>query len=297
MNSSDHKAYIQSLIAEGEVTLAIKELLNGTRDHQPRLYNDLIPLSGRNARNEKMFNSEKRITLAEYNIGKANIVYALNSYLEKYNPPENFKFPTVEQKVVNNQPLETKPMSQKKTVFLSYNHNDKEWANNIHSMLKDNGIEVIIDQVSTKPGQDLAEFSLESVKAADFTVSLISKNSLYSTWVMLETNDVLNAQRMDGKARFIPVYRDESVFNDEVIEKIQDGLTKKDAELSTKITEGIQKGRMIDHLNDKRNNVKRLNFELPGFIAKLRGMKLIKISDGNFYNGVKEVVNYVKGDS
>lgn len=286
MDFSNHKEYIEHLIINGEITTAIKELLNGTKGHQERLYNDMIQLSGRNSRNENMMASG-RIDNGDYKLSLATISHALTSYLAKYEPREGLIFPTEEK------PEDYKTSNGNKTVFISYNHKDKELASKIELFLEDKGINVIRDEDSTAPGEDLKEFSINAVKSSDYTLSLISENSLDSVWVMIETLDTQSAGKFEGRKRLIPVYSDKSFLSDDFVDKVYDTMEGELDEVNNRLKKYIEKERDTRFLNTKKTNLKKFLNEVDGFIDTLRGLKSIDLREANFENGMKEIIDYV----
>ena len=86
-----HKNYIEKLFLEGQIKIAIEELLNGTKKNgQNSLYNDVILLKIRFNSNE---NNRMRggITNDTYKVEDVNINESLQYYIEQYKPTKHEK--------------------------------------------------------------------------------------------------------------------------------------------------------------------------------------------------------------
>jgi hypothetical protein len=87
-------------------------------------------------------------------------------------------------------PLQAQPATngvKTKSVFISYNHHDIEIANKLKEKLTAADINVVIDSERMQAGEDIKEFIEKCVRETGTTISLISKNSLLSAWVAMES--------------------------------------------------------------------------------------------------------------
>ena len=105
--------------------------------------------------------------------------------------------------------LDSAATAADKTVFISYNHKDKEKVNQIRSQLEnpDIDIKVKIDSESMDPGESIKSFIESAIRETDVTLSIVSKNSLLSAWVAMETTNTISAEIYRDK-KFIPCYID-----------------------------------------------------------------------------------------
>ena len=88
-------------------------------------------------------------------------------------------------------------------VFISYNHNDQLVAFKIKDRLVNTGLEVTIDARELIAGGNISDFIIDSIQKTDVTLSLVSTNSLMSSWVAMETLWSTNEETLHGRV-FMP---------------------------------------------------------------------------------------------
>jgi len=141
-------------------------------------------------------------------------------------------------------------------VFISYNHKDLTFVEQLKQDLEQSNIQLIIDIDRMKFGDDIQEFIESSVQTSDITLSVISKNSLASPWVMLETLETFQQEDFLKAMRFIPVIIDHSYqsanFATQLIEYIEksidliiDEITRLSKKYVATDTLDLQKKRLI----------------------------------------------------
>jgi len=128
-----------------------------------------------------------------------------------------------------------------RTVFISYNHKDANFINRLKKDLENQNIPLRIDIDHMKFGDDISEFIERSIQISDFTLAVISQNSLKSPWVMLEALETFLAENGEQRIRYIPLIIDDSIFQDhfyaqfiESIEKTIDRIFDEITQLSKK---------------------------------------------------------------
>ena len=304
-----HKQYIEKLIIQSNLTDAIEELLTGTEERQERLYSKLINMSARNYRNITDF-LENIITREIFGMEEARITKALNSYLIEYNNNPNVTFDpqSIPNQVDSRSPQQgssknpnTTSHTQTKrdakpTVFISYNHKDRDLALNISQMLKDNEIEVIIDRESNPAAGGFNEFSAKAVKESDFTLLILSENSLFAPWVMLEVIDTFAHSRFEGKNKLIPVRKDKSFMRDEIVDKGIENLNAEMRRLRSEIAD-LYNNDATDNVKskeDKFSRLKRVKNSIGELISHLRQTLVINVGEGNAYIGIQKVIKKIK---
>jgi len=176
-----------------------------------------------------------------------------------------------------------------KRVFISYNHRDKSVAIKVKQNLINSGIEVQIDSSNMNPGEDIKEFIYRSIENSDTTLSIISSNSLLSSWVSYESINSITGSKITQK-KFIGAYIDESFlktnFTDEALE-----LTKKKIDdLQSRIKVRLDNDHGIADLSAELNRYNKLVNNLPYLIAKLRNSKTVDITNSSFVSGMKKIV-------
>ncbi|MCU0444274.1 MAG: TIR domain-containing protein [Microscillaceae bacterium] len=103
--------------------------------------------------------------------------------------------------------------SAKKDVFISYSTKDQTAKNYIKEVFDEAGITYFLDEVSLELGEDIERSLEENLNRTNFTVLLVSKNSLFSTWVSLESIHRLRQQEYSKTTTFLPVLVDLEVMD------------------------------------------------------------------------------------
>jgi len=115
-----------------------------------------------------------------------------------------------------------------KTIFISYNHKDLFFVEQLKKDLEQAGIQLIIDIESMKFGDDILDFIERSIGTSDITVSVLSEHSLASPWVMLETLETFQQKDYMKAMRYIPVIIDHQYeapdFALKMIERIENTI-------------------------------------------------------------------------
>jgi hypothetical protein len=191
---------------------------------------------------------------------------------------------------------------QKPKIFISYNHKDAGFVNDILRRFEEAHMGVIIDANNLKFGEDINEFIKISTANTQFTLSIVSKNSLLSPWVILETLEALVHERVDKNIKYLPVIIDNSVIDNTFyqeaktiirkgIHELVELIYKESKELNhTKSLEN-QKGRLIELLNNFDTVIDRLKTHL--FIDFSTSENIEK----NFPKLVEQIKEIVHADS
>jgi hypothetical protein len=106
--------------------------------------------------------------------------------------------------------------SEHRPVFLSYSHADSAVAQALRSALEQAGIGVRIDVAAMRPGESIEAFVRTSIRDTRATVCLVSKASLMSGWVGLETLRALADQALWEQRRFVACALDDAYQNPDV---------------------------------------------------------------------------------
>lgn len=118
-------------------------------------------------------------------------------------------------------------------VFISYSHEDKEIANKIAVILREEGHTVWFDSWKIKIGDNILNKINEGIKRADAILVILSQNSLNSKWVSMELSSMAFGEISKGRSRIIPILIDNS--------SVPSYLSNyKYLDLSTRFEEGVQ---------------------------------------------------------
>lgn len=174
-------------------------------------------------------------------------------------------------------------------IFISYNHKDQKTAGKIHETLVDAGFKVTIDKDNLKPGQAIENFITDSIRHTDATLILISRNSLASAWVALES--ILGSQdELLRLRKIIPCYLDADFLERPFTSKVIGGIDQNLYEINHLIHAAVDKGDGIEDLQNERTRLSLHKSRLPSIIQRLRETLCIDLTDENFEWGIKKII-------
>lgn len=182
---------------------------------------------------------------------------------------------------------------KKTSVFISYNHNDKDLANRIKDFLRKEGVDVTIDSEAMGAGEDIKTFIEKCVRENDIILSLVSKNSLLSAWVAMESVLAFAGEKLVTK-KFIAVYEDASFFERSFVRESMVEVRNELQEVENEIDECNKLKIGIEHLQDERTRYRKLETNLAEIVGRLRNSLCIDISGNNFEKGMQKICNDIK---
>jgi hypothetical protein len=180
--------------------------------------------------------------------------------------------------------LKTVRKKKQATVFLSYSHRDKEVAFKIEEYLKNEHIEVIIDDKSMSGGQKIEDF-IDIVKEVDCVVSLISRHSLLSAWVSREIITTLQKTA----TYFLPCNLDDAFLEPQFI---RDAEVMVDEKMKSIYEMLKQRGRAhADDLHREQKDWSDYISNLPIVLNELKLRKCVPLLPDEFDRNMPSVVN------
>jgi hypothetical protein len=182
------------------------------------------------------------------------------------------------------------PKKNKTQVFLSYNHNDSAITDTIQQHLAENGFSVLRDQIDMAAGEEIQDFIDRMIKSGGFVLSVVSRNSLSSGWVGIESNLAHYAQYF-GLSRFIPVMIDNALFDEQLVFDVVTNLDTKMQQIEANILKSKELRIPYDQFETKRKRLEELRHNLPKIINRLQGTLVVDVSDEKFAEGMKKVVS------
>jgi len=96
-----------------------------------------------------------------------------------------------------------------KDVFISYSTNDQKAKNELVELFDKNDISYFLDANDLELGKDIEQSLKENLKKTRFTILIVTKNSLLSAWVGMETMFRLQQENFYKKNTLICVMADE----------------------------------------------------------------------------------------
>ena len=179
-------------------------------------------------------------------------------------------------------------------VFISYNHNDMEVANKLKEKLKAEHIEVLIDSESMQAGEDIKEFIEKSIRETSVTISIISKNSLLSAWVAMESMNTYQHEKTNPGKKFIACYISDDFFKLNFTDDALDFIDGKIKEIEILISSRLQKDRNIRDLTNELTRMKELRHNMDEIIRRLNESLCIDIRNGNLDNNFQKLLQAIQ---
>lgn len=188
---------------------------------------------------------------------------------------------------------ENPPSANEPVVFISYNHKDSETAHKLRKKLGDEGIKVIIDKETMKAGEDIKEFIQRSIREATITLSLVSKNSLLSAWVAMESIGTFSGEAIAGK-RFIACYIDDDFFNRGYIDEALDVIEEEVNQINETIQKRLKRNRNIRDLQNELSRYKDLEHNIDETVRRLRESLCIDVSGNKLESNFPKLLESIK---
>jgi len=292
----DHKQYIKTLVARGKLSKAIEEFLRGAA-YDDDLTNSVIGLSGRQYRNE----SAKQggvLSNDNYKIEQAQIQQALTYFLEDYKPPADLKFDASALNDAADKGEAEKPDSNVPVVFISYSHSNAATAKKIKEALEAEEVKVLIDDEQLDAGENIGEFIKEMARQSNVTLSLVSKKSLLSRWVGMETILSLQRETFFQDKKFIACAVESEFFEDEFVDDCLDEIYDKIDKYNQRIAKRKARNATAStiDLDSKLRLYQDLSNEFPKIIDRLNETLTLNVSGDYFEGSMKKIIDTIKGD-
>jgi len=97
------------------------------------------------------------------------------------------------------------PRVQFYSCFISYSHKDNEFAQRLHSRLRDAGLRVWFAPEDVKGGLKMFEQVDEAIEMHDRLLLVLSEHSLRSSWVQEEIRRARKFERVSGRRKLFPI--------------------------------------------------------------------------------------------
>ncbi len=183
------------------------------------------------------------------------------------------------------------------TVFISYNHGDREVADRLKVALETAGIRVRIDSAVMEAGGSIQEFIETSIRETNVTVAIVSNRSLLSAWVALESIGTFYAEKSTGARKFIACYLDDDFFKPDFRLQATRQINTKIAEIDALIPEYNEEKIDTNDLNDQKSRLYKLRNNLGDILQRLRASLCLDIRELQFDESMARLVREIKGSA
>lgn len=181
-----------------------------------------------------------------------------------------------------------------KRVFISYSSKDKATVDKIYQYLKANGIDAIIDSLEMRTGELIKSFISRNIQDTDFTLSVVSENSLQSAWVTQETIDSIYQEEKLKKKKFISCFVDDSFLDDDFPNKALRTIKKEIEEIKGQIKKRRESNELYNDLQDKLVLKEDQKNQLPVILQRLHRQSSTNLTEGNFKEGMEIIVKTIR---
>jgi hypothetical protein len=165
------------------------------------------------------------------------------------------------------------------SVFLSYNHGDRDSAEAVAHYLRTAGIALTVDSQNMVPGGSIAAFIRESIQRTEATVCIVSAASLLSGWVCRETVLALGLQELWGGRRFIACTLDQRFLEARFRLEATQEIDRRLAEIESLLPSYAEQHLDSNDLNDEKSRLHELRHHLGTVLAHLRSSLCLDIRD------------------
>lgn len=183
----------------------------------------------------------------------------------------------------------------KPTVFISYSSKDDERAMDLLKRLEAEGIEVWIDEKSIETGSPLDDAIRDFIIDCDYTVVLISKNSLKSNWVNQEIVQTLQTERVQRRRKLLPILFDKNFLEDDFQIELVGRVSQELRELSEKIMRLDGMASDSQNLNQKKSRLHKYKANLDQVFNYLNNTNVKPAEGENWDACIAELVRIIKG--
>lgn len=292
---------LRKLIQQDRTEQAIKILLDELPEIDKDIFDSVTLLSAK-FKDARRKSNMGLIDNKEANQEFAKINYALlsvfNELEEKYphlkdkpiiKDPEKPNTVTVQPTINQTQTSNSAPK-----VFISYNHSNKDVANKLRDLLRAANIDVTIDSEKMLAGEDIKEFIEKCIRETNITLSLVSKRSLLSAWVAMESIGTYYHEKTDLKKKFIACYIDSDFFGRGYTDDALDVIDENIKEISDLITKRLEKGRNIRDLQNELTRYKELQHGIDEIVRRLRESLCIDVAGENLEKNFPKILESIK---
>lgn len=184
--------------------------------------------------------------------------------------------------------------TKRRSVFISYHHSEIELANRIRETLMANDVNVVIDVVNVKPGEHFDDFIANGIRETDVTLSIISSESLLSSWVVIETMlSFYQTERKDGK-KYIAVYTDEKFRDSAFRKKATRKIDKKIAEIDKILRQHAELKIDTVDLDGEKTRLYKLRKNLGEVLERLRHSLALDVRQEKYEKSLSLIVKEIR---
>lgn len=183
-----------------------------------------------------------------------------------------------------------KPLQERKSIFISYSTKNLNEAEKLRDDLKRNGFEVFIDKIDFKPGELIKNHIENFVRNSDVTISIISQESLYSTWVITEILRSFDKEKNSNQISFLACYLDKSFLSRDFADNLFDYVDSEIKDLTKRISNRLINMGNINEYAEDLDRYFEMKFHLDKIFKRLRTSVCIDISEDTYDQSLIKII-------
>jgi hypothetical protein len=189
---------------------------------------------------------------------------------------------------------EQKAKAQEHIAFISYNHADEKKVSLLKVKLEAAGITVILDSASMQAGTAIDDFITASIKKANAIVSVVSKNSLTSGWVGVETINAMFIKKYFPEKKFIPCNIDNAFLEDDFDTFAKNKINRRIDALKKKAVARTKRGERFNDFDDEWNRLESLRAALSNILQHLKNELCVDIKGRNLHKNFHKILEAIR---
>lgn len=178
-------------------------------------------------------------------------------------------------------------------VFISYSNKDIDIVKKVTDYLQDNHYDYFVDVVTMVPGEVIETTVTKEIIERDHFVILLSRNSLQSPWVCLESV-VSKAKEIGGNGWAIPLRVDDCLDDFKFLVDVQERIRANIAEMEKHIARSKKYSSDHKFIDTERQRQVEFMNNYSSMIDRYRNMAGINIMGDHFEEGMRKLMAVIQ---
>jgi hypothetical protein len=178
-------------------------------------------------------------------------------------------------------------------VFISYSNKDSHIVKKITDYLQEHHYDYFVDVITMVPGEVIEATITREIIARDYFVILLSRNSLQSSWVCVESV-VSKAKETCGTGWAIPVRVDDCLDDWDFLVGVQERIKANIAEMDKHIERSRKYSSDHKFIDTERQRLVDFGNNYSSMVERYRNMLGINISGDLFEEGMKKLMTTIQ---
>lgn len=178
-------------------------------------------------------------------------------------------------------------------VFISYSNKDSDIVKKVTDYLQDNHYDYFVDVITMVPGEVIETTITKEIIERDHFVILLSRNSLQSAWVCLESV-VSKAKEIGGNGWAIPLRVDDCLDDFKFLVDVQERIKANIAEMEKHIARSKKYSSDHKFIDTERQRQVEFMNNYSSMIDRYRSMAGINIMGDHFEEGMRKLMAVIQ---